>query len=95
MTDYSGVIKELVDGTWVEPDTGSQYDIGINDIVIRETLDGAEAELVAKQHKGQSLTVVSDPNTHAAMGERVYKALKADGFDVREFIATHLFFRLL
>lgn len=86
MTDYSGVIKELVDGTWVEPGTGSRYDIGINDIVIRDTLDGAEAALVAKQHKEQSLTVVSDPNTHAAMGERVFKALKADGFDVREYI---------
>jgi len=86
MTDYSGVIRELVDGTWVEPATGRQYDIGINDIVISDTLDGAEAELVAKQHKGQTLTVVSDPNTHAAMGERVFKALKAGGFDVREYI---------
>lgn len=86
MTDYSGVIRELVDGSWVEPGTGKQYDIGINDIVIRDSLDGAEAQLVAKQHKGQSLTVVSDPNTHAAMGKRVFKALKADGFDVREYI---------
>lgn len=86
MTDYSGVLKDLVDGTWREPGTGKQYDIGIKDIVIRDSLDGAEAELVAQQHKGQKITVISDPYTHAAVGERVFKALKADGFDVNEYV---------
>ncbi|MFK7853843.1 MAG: iron-containing alcohol dehydrogenase, partial [Granulosicoccus sp.] len=86
MTDYNGVIKELVEGSWVEPETGKQFEMGINDIVISDSLDGGEAELVAKQHTGQTLTVVSDPNTHAALGERVFKALKAGGFDVREYI---------
>ncbi len=86
MTDYSGVLKDLVDGTWREPGTGRKYDIGIKDIVIRATLDGAEAELVARQHKGQKLVIVSDPFTHAALAERVYKALKADGVTVSEYI---------
>lgn len=86
MTDYSGVLRELVDGTWREPNTGRRYDIGINDITIRDSLEGAEAQLVAAQHKGQKLTVVSDPYTHSAVGERVYKALKADGFAVDEYI---------
>jgi len=86
MTDYNGVIKELVAGSWVEPKTGKQFDMGINDIVISASLDGQEAELISKQHEGQTLTIVSDPNTHAALGERVYKALNAGGFDVREYI---------
>ena len=86
MTDYTGVLKDLVDGTWQEPATGQRYDIGIRDIVIRDTLEGAEAELVARQHRGQSLVVVSDPYTHEAVGERVYKALKADGFSVSEYV---------
>lgn len=86
MTDYSGVLSELVNGTWREPDTGKQYDIGINDIVIQDSLDGCEAELIAKQHAGQKLTIISDPYTHSALGSRVYKALKADGFDVSEYI---------
>ncbi|MFK8079925.1 MAG: iron-containing alcohol dehydrogenase [Granulosicoccus sp.] len=86
MSDYSGVLSELVAGTWREPDTGKQYDIGIKDIVIRDSLDGAEAELVARQHSGRSITIISDEYTHGAIGSRVYKALKSDGFTVDEYI---------
>jgi len=86
MSDHSGIIKELVAGTWVEPGTGKQYDLGIKDIVIRDNLDGTEAELIAKQHKGKKITVVSDPYTNEALGRRVFKALKADGFDVNEYV---------
>ena len=43
MSDYSGVLTELVAGTWREPATGKQYDIGIKNLVIRDSLDGAEA----------------------------------------------------
>ena len=86
MSDYSGVLAELVAGTWVEPDTGKQYDIGIKDIAIRDSLDGAEAELISRVHGGQTLLVVSDEHTHAAIGERVYKALHCGGFTVDEYI---------
>ena len=86
MSDYSGVLAELVAGTWREPDTGKQYDIGIRDIVIRDSLDGAEAELVGNLHAGKSITIVSDENTHAVMGERIYKALRAGGFNVDEYV---------
>jgi len=86
MKDHSGVLNDLVAGTWIEPDTGQQYDIGIKDIVIRENLDGAEAELIAKQHQGQAITVISDPFTHDALGSRVFNALKADGQNVKEYV---------
>lgn len=86
MSDHSGILSELVAGTWVEPGTGQRYDVGIKDIVIRDSLDGAEAELVAKQHRGKAITVISDPYTHSALGERVYKALKADGQNVKEYV---------
>lgn len=86
MSDYSGVLAELVAGTWKEPGTGLQYDIGIQDIVIRDTLDGAEAELIRKLHAGKSITVISDEYTHGAIGERVYKALKSDGVNVDEYV---------
>jgi len=86
MSDYSGVLSELVSGHWREPGTGKQYDIGIKDIVIRDTLEGMEAALVAKQHAGQSVTIISDEYTHAALGERVCKALIKDGFEVSEYI---------
>ncbi|MFT4725810.1 MAG: glycerol-1-phosphate dehydrogenase [NAD(P)+] [Granulosicoccus sp.] len=86
MSDYSGILSELVDGSWVEPGTGKQYDIGIKDIVIRDSLDGAEAQLIAKLHKGKAISIVSDPYTHDALGHRVFKALKADGQNVKEYI---------
>lgn len=86
MSDYSGVLAELVSGNWREPETGKQYDIGIQDIVIRDSLDGAEAELISKLHSGKSLTIISDEYTNAAIGQRVYKALKSDGFKVDEYI---------
>ena len=86
MSDYSGVLAELVDGTWREPGTGKQYDIGIKKIVMRASLDGAEAELVGNLHAGKSLTIISDERTHAAMGERTCKALRAGGFNVDEYV---------
>ena len=86
MSDYSGILNDLVAGSWEEPGTGQRYDIGIKDIVIRDNLYGAEAELVAKHHHGKKITVVSDPYTHDAMGQRIYQALQADGQDVTEYV---------
>ena len=86
MSDHSGILRDLVNGDWVEPKTGKQYDIGIKDIIIRESLDGLEAELIAKHHKGKKITIVSDPFTHDALGQRIYKALSADGQNVTEYV---------
>ncbi len=85
-TDYSGVLSELVDGTWQEPATGKHYDIGIQSIVIRDTLEGQEAALVNNLHRGKRITVISDPFTHAAFGERIYQSLKADGQQVTDYV---------
>lgn len=86
MNDHSGILRDLVNGDWVEPGTGKRYDIGIKDIVIRESLEGCEAELIAKHHSGKSIALVSDPYTHSALGQRIFKALKADGKDVKEYV---------
>ncbi len=86
MSDHSGVLRELVSGDWIEPGTGRQYEIGVKDIVIKESLEGLEGELVAKHHNGKSIAVVSDPYTHSAMGQRIFNALAADGQNVTEYI---------
>ncbi len=83
--DYSGVIAELVAGRWHDPQTGERQTIPVESIVIAETLEGAEADLVQGVHPGQSLCVVSDQWTRAALGERVFRALRPLG-TVREFI---------
>ena len=84
--DHGGVLNELVRGEWVEPGTGTRHGIPLDDVVVRDSLDGAEAELVRALHPGESLTVVSDPRTRAALGERVFRALAAGGLDVREHV---------
>lgn len=86
MTDHNGILNQLLEGSWQDQHTGNRIGIAINDIVIMPSLDGLEAQLVTKQHAGQKLAVVSDTNTHAALGERVFKALKKDGFDVVEYV---------
>lgn len=86
MSDHGGVLNELVRGEWVEPSTGRRHGIPIEEIVIRDSLDGAEAELVAARHPGQSLVVVSDPYTHEVLGRRVHTALRQAGHDVTDFV---------
>lgn len=88
MPDYNGVLTELLSGHWQEPDTGNAVSVSVKDIAIKAQLHGLEAQLVADHHYGQKLAVVSDPNTQAVLGDRVYKALKADGFDVQEYVWT-------
>ena len=85
-TTHGGVLEALVRGDWVEPATGERHGIPIGDIVVRESLDGAEGELVAARHPGQSLVVVSDPFTHEALGARVFRALEAAGLPVSEYV---------
>jgi len=87
MIDHTGVVKDLVNGSWREPDTKKQYDIGIKEIVISESLDGCEAELINKLYQGKRIAIVSDPFTHAAFGQRVFQALNSDGTNqVSEFV---------
>ena len=87
--DHGGVLNALVRGDWVEPGTGERRTIPIDDIVIRDSLEGLEADLVMARHPGQSLIVVSDPHTHTALGERVHRALARAGADVREYVWEH------
>jgi glycerol-1-phosphate dehydrogenase [NAD(P)+] len=77
--DYSGVIAELVAGTWRDPGTGEVQRIPVNNIVIADSLEGREAELVRQQHGTKSLIVISDERTWAVLGKRVFEALGAFG----------------
>ncbi len=87
MTDHTGVLQELVDGTWREPGSNTQYDIGIKNIVIRESLEGQEAQLIADLYQNKKITIVSDPFTHAAYGQRIFNALTKDNSNqVSEFV---------
>lgn len=55
---------------------GRLADRGLRSIVIEPTLDGGEADHVAALALGRRLAVVSDADTHEAMGRRVERALR-------------------
>lgn len=73
---WTSLIDDLVDGRWVSPLTGKRYPpLAFDRFEIEADLSGREAELVAALGFKAPIAVVSDRNTHAAMGGRVAEAL--------------------
>ena len=73
--DWNALISDVVEGRWTDPETGRPAAVPFDAILLSETLDGQEADLVAGLNLGRRLAVVSDENTVEAMGRRVAKAL--------------------
>lgn len=70
-------IALLLEGRYPDPETGELLRAQARSIAIEPSLDGAEAELVGGLGLGRNLAVVSDVDTHAALGRRVERALAA------------------
>ncbi|HUF86343.1 MAG TPA: sn-glycerol-1-phosphate dehydrogenase [Thermohalobaculum sp.] len=73
MTDDA--IARLLAGTLPDPDGGPPLSVPVRSVVIEPSLAGHEADLVRALDLGATLAVVSDPRTHAVLGERVVRAL--------------------
>ncbi|HSS63146.1 MAG TPA: sn-glycerol-1-phosphate dehydrogenase, partial [Gammaproteobacteria bacterium] len=69
------VIRQLIDGTFPDPDGGAALSVPVRSVVIADTLDGDEQDLVASLALGTRLALVSDPSTHEVLGARVARAL--------------------
>jgi len=69
------VIDRLVAGTYADPDGGPPLRVETRGVVIARSLAGMEADIVRPLALGRRLAVVSDPTTHAILGERVERAL--------------------
>ena len=85
MSAHGGVIDALIAGTWRDPADGRRYGIPVEDIVIADTLEGREADLVRARHGARRVTVVHDAFTREALGGRVLAALRAEG-DAEELV---------
>ena len=75
-------IAQLLAGRFPDPDTGELLAAESRSVVIEDSLDGREAELVGALGVGNRLAVIGDANTFAALGSRVCAALDAK-FDVQ------------
>ncbi|HWO20293.1 MAG TPA: iron-containing alcohol dehydrogenase [Kofleriaceae bacterium] len=81
-------IALLLEGRYPDPETGELLRAQARSVVIEPSLDGAEAELCAALGLGPHLAVISDVDTHAALGRRVERALAAR-FTVQSIVLGH------
>jgi len=85
--DYGGVLNELTAGRWRHPVSGETATIPFKSIVIRDTLDGAEPELLAAVgYSKRKLAVVSDRFTHDVLAGRIVRHLQAAGFQIDDIV---------
>lgn len=68
-------LEALLAGAYVDRESGKPQRVRTRSLVIAETLKGREAELVEELGLGRRLAVLSDPQTHAVLGEQVERAL--------------------
>jgi len=71
------LLAQLLAGAFPDPETGELLGAPSRAVVIADSLDGSEAELVGSLGLGRHLAVVSDPATSEALGRRVERALAA------------------
>ncbi len=79
MTDWNHLIRDVVAGDWVDPETGKHATVPFETIQLAEDFDGQEADVLTPLKLGKRLAVVSDTNTVEAMGRRVARNLKPLG----------------
>jgi glycerol-1-phosphate dehydrogenase [NAD(P)+] len=73
------VLKNLLAGDYRDPDTGERLYVPVKSLVIQTSLAGSEAELVTRLGLPTPYAIVSDDNTHQALGRRVESALQPSG----------------
>ncbi len=83
--DSGDPIALLLAGRYPDPETGELLAADTLDVVIADSLDGREAEMLRAHAFGDRVAVVSDRNTHAALGQRIERAL-AGAFVVQSVI---------
>ncbi|MEM6695803.1 MAG: iron-containing alcohol dehydrogenase [Pseudomonadota bacterium] len=77
--NWTALIDDIVADRWFNPELNKVMTVDYESIVFEESLDGAEADLVAPLKLGDTLAVVADAATYDALGGRVAKRLKPLG----------------
>lgn len=75
-------IEDVYLGCWINPRTGKRAPRStVHKMLIADTLDGCEVDLVREIGMRDAIGVVADPDTWDALGGRVAAALSAAGHD--------------
>jgi glycerol-1-phosphate dehydrogenase [NAD(P)+] len=69
-------LQQLLDGRYVDPESGAAVKIATRSLVIADSIAGDEAALVDGLGFGRKLAVISDPSTAEVLGARVEAALR-------------------
>lgn len=69
------VLSLLLEGKYIDRQSGELIGAPTRHLVIEDSLDGAEAELVGRLGLGKRVALVSDATTYEVMGRRVHAAL--------------------
>jgi glycerol-1-phosphate dehydrogenase [NAD(P)+] len=77
MKRWTALIDDMVAGRWINPETGKPGTVPYKSVVIAESLEGRESELVTSLGIKGRIAVVCDQNTRDVMGLRVAKALQS------------------
>jgi glycerol-1-phosphate dehydrogenase [NAD(P)+] len=83
--DPADPLAQLVAGQYRDPESGELLGAAVRSLVIDDSLDGREADLVAALDLGHHLAVVADDDTFSALGRRVERAL-ASRFTVQRIV---------
>ncbi|MGE0239763.1 MAG: iron-containing alcohol dehydrogenase [Parvibaculaceae bacterium] len=73
------VLQKLLAGDYRDPETGERLYVPVKSLVIRPSLAGSEAALVSALDLPKPHAILSDDNTHKALGQRVETALQSLG----------------
>src|SRR4051812_33232262 len=73
----SDPIAQLLAGEYIDSQTGEAVRADCRSVVIDDSLDGREVELVSALDVGRRIAIVSDTVTHAVLGARVERALRS------------------
>ena len=74
---WTALIDDIIDGRWKNPETGRPAEVEYDRVVIAESLEGREADLVDAMGLGDRIAIVADEATFEALGRRVADALKS------------------
>jgi glycerol-1-phosphate dehydrogenase [NAD(P)+] len=68
-------LEALLEGRFRDPESGQNVGVTTKSLAIEASLAGSEADLVAGLGFGRKLAIIADPETNAALGTRVARAL--------------------